>query len=45
MNDASIFGYSRVEIAPDARRRQVKLWLSTANLPQQSSWGEIQLAQ
>ena len=33
--------YSRVELGSDTRRRQVKLWLSTANLPQRSRWAEI----
>ena len=33
--------YSRVEMDAVTRRRQVKLWLSTANLPQRNKWAEI----
>ena len=35
------YNYSRVKIAGDARRRPMKLWLSTANGLQQSRSGEI----
>ena len=33
--------YSRVELGPITRRRQVKLWLSPANPPHHSKWDEI----
>ncbi|NOR52527.1 MAG: hypothetical protein GQ536_00345 [Candidatus Aminicenantes bacterium] len=33
--------YSRVEVATDARRRPMKLWLPTANGPQRSRCSKI----
>jgi len=36
MNNSGVLDYSRVEVAAGARRRAMKLWLSTANGPQQS---------
>jgi len=38
---SSNLDYSRVEVAVDARRRPMKLWLSTAIGPQQSRCSEI----
>jgi len=41
MNNSGYLIYSRVEVAADGRRRLMKLWLSTANGPQQSRCSEI----
>ncbi|NOR54305.1 MAG: hypothetical protein GQ536_09490 [Candidatus Aminicenantes bacterium] len=41
MNNQANLDYSRAEVATDARRRPMKLWLSTANGSQRSRCGKI----
>ncbi len=41
MNNSGDLGYSRVKLAANARRRHMKLWFTTANVPQRSRCGEI----
>ena len=41
MNIQGNLDYSRAEVATDARRRPMKLWLSTANGSQRSRCGKI----